>query len=199
MPNLKKKPPWFNFQNDVFNTLSMLLINCCNFKVRHVACVSLMFNQRDLYGNNYIKMWHRLFDAFENSQNLPHACEYKHQQKLTNQVGALSILGEWGMVFNNTSNVVTIHFLVSQLCALFCNLCGLLEPADVGNLTYLFDSRLHMVQNEMEKFCNFIDVPNYRETLATTHSHLRNTLKTKSLSSKQVEIVNSLLNIFDHC
>lgn len=45
-----------------------------------------MFNRRELYGNNYVKMWHRLFDAFENAQNLPHICEYKHQQKLVNQV-----------------------------------------------------------------------------------------------------------------
>jgi len=47
-----------------------------------------MYNRRDLYGNNYSKMWHRLFDAFENAQNLPHICEYKHQQKLINQVCA---------------------------------------------------------------------------------------------------------------
>jgi len=51
-----------------------------------------MYNRRDLYGNNYSKMWHRLFDAFENSQNLPHICEYKHQQKLINQVCTKSIL-----------------------------------------------------------------------------------------------------------
>jgi len=75
-----------HFQNNVFNTLSTLIVNCCNFKVRHVACSSLMYNRRDLYGNNYSKMWHRLFDAFENAQNLPHICEYKHQQKLINQV-----------------------------------------------------------------------------------------------------------------
>lgn len=70
----------------MFNTLSTLITNCCNFKVRHVACSSLMFNQRELYGINYMKMWHRLFDAFENAQNLPRVCEHKHQQKLINQV-----------------------------------------------------------------------------------------------------------------
>ncbi|XP_025195470.1 uncharacterized protein LOC112594729 isoform X2 [Melanaphis sacchari] len=152
---------------NIFNTLSTLIINCCNFKVRHVACSSLMYNRRDLYGNNYSKMWHRLFDAFENSQNLPHICEYKHQQKLIN-----------------------------QLCALFCNLCNLLELSDIGGLTYLFDSRLHVIQNEMEKFCNFNDIPNYSEMLAATHNHLHNMLKTKQLTSKQEEIINNLLNVF---
>ncbi|KAL4096554.1 hypothetical protein QTP88_021483 [Uroleucon formosanum] len=154
-------------KNNVFNTLSTLIINCCNFKVRHVACSSLMYNRRDLYGNNYSKIWHRLFDAFENSQNLPHICEYKHQQKLIN-----------------------------QLCALFCNLCNLLEPSDISGLTYLFDSRLHVIQNEMEKFCNLNDIPNYSEMLAATHNHLHNMLKTKQLTSKQEEIVNSLLKLF---
>ncbi|XP_050056639.1 uncharacterized protein LOC114126962 isoform X3 [Aphis gossypii] len=154
-------------RNNVFNTLSTLIINCCNFKVRHVACSSLMYNHRDLYGNNYSKMWHRLFDAFENAQNLPHICEYKHQQKLIN-----------------------------QLCAAFCNLCNLLEPSDISGLTYLFDSRLHVIQNAMEKFCNFNDIPNYSEMLAAAHNHLHNMLKTKQLTSKQEEIVKSLLNVF---
>lgn len=154
-------------RNNVFNTLSTLIINCCNFKVRHVACSSLMYNHRDLYGNNYSKMWHRLFDAFENAQNLPHICEYKHQQKLIN-----------------------------QLCAAFCNLCNLLEPSDISGLTYLFDSRLHVIQNEMEKFCNLNNIPNYSEMLAAAHNHLHNMLKTKQLTSKQEEIVKSLLNVF---
>lgn len=78
----------------------------------------------------------------------------------------------------------------------FCNLCRLLEPTDISNLTYLFDSRLHVIQNEMEKFCNLIDSPNYSETLVATHNHLQNMLKTKQLSSKQVENINNLLNIF---
>ncbi|KAL5242408.1 hypothetical protein ACI65C_009818 [Semiaphis heraclei] len=156
-------------RNNVFNTLSTLIVNCCNFKVRHVACSSLMYNRRDLYGNNYSKMWHRLFDAFENAQNLPHICEYKHQQKLIN-----------------------------QLCASFCNLCNLLEPSDISSLTYLFDSRLHVIQNEMEKFCNLNDIPNNSEMLAATHNHLHDMLKTKQLTSKQEEIVNSLLNMFDN-
>lgn len=80
----------------------------------------------------------------------------------------------------------------------FCNLCRLLELTDISNLTYLFDSRLHVIQNEMEKFCNLIDSPNYSETLAATHNHLKNMLKNKQLSSKQVENVNSLLNIFSN-
>jgi len=81
----------------------------------------------------------------------------------------------------------------------FCTLCGFLEPTDIGNLTYLFDSRLHVIQNEMDKFSNSIDILNYSEMLAATHSHLRNMLKTKQLTSKQIEIVNSLLNIFYNC
>jgi len=50
----------------------------------------------------------------------------------------------------------------------------------------------------MEKFCNSNDIPNYSEMLAATHSHLQNMLKTKQLTSKQEEIVNSLLNMFDN-
>lgn len=61
---------------------------------------------------------------------------------------------------------------------------------------YLFDSRLHVIQNEMEKFCNSSDISNYSEILASTHNNLDTILKTKQLTSKQVEIVNSLLNIF---
>lgn len=48
----------------------------------------------------------------------------------------------------------------------------------------------------MEKFCNFNDIPNYSETLAETHNHLHNMLKTQQLTSKQIEIVNNLLNLF---
>lgn len=92
-----------------------------------------------------------------------------------------------------------ILFLL-QLCVSFCNLCCLLEPVDVSNLTYLFDSRLHVIQIEMAKFCNLIDIPNYSETtLASTHNHLNNLLKTKQLTSKQFEIINSLLNILNSC
>jgi hypothetical protein len=86
--------------------------------------------------------------------------------------------------------------LFFQLCASFCNLCNLLEPSDISGLTYLFDSRLHVIQNEMEKFCNLNDIPNYSEMLAATHNHLHNMLKTKQLTSKQEEIVNNLVNVF---
>lgn len=91
-----------------------------------------------------------------------------------------------------------ILFLL-QLCVSFCNLCCLLESVDVSNLTYLFDSRLHVIQIEMAKFCNLIDIPNYSETLASAHNHLNNLLKTKQLTSKQFEIINSLLNILNSC
>lgn len=50
----------------------------------------------------------------------------------------------------------------------------------------------------MEKFFNLNDIPNYSEMLAATHNHLLNMLKGKQLTSKQEEIVNSLLNIFDN-
>lgn len=83
-----------------------------------------------------------------------------------------------------------------QLCSSFCNLCRFLEPADISNLMYLFESRLHLIQNEMEKFCNLTDVPNNLDMLTAAHKNLHNLLKTKQLSSKQVEIVNDLLNVF---
>jgi len=50
----------------------------------------------------------------------------------------------------------------------------------------------------MEKFCNLNDIPNNSEMLAATHNHLHDMLKTKQLTSKQEEIVNSLLNMFDN-
>lgn len=77
-------------------------------------------------------------------------------------------------------------------------MCNLLEPSDISNLTYLFDSRLHVIQNEMENFCNLNDIPHNSEMLAATHNHLHDMLKTKQLTSKQEEIVNSLLNMFDN-
>jgi hypothetical protein len=48
----------------------------------------------------------------------------------------------------------------------------------------------------MEKFCNLIDVPNNLDMLTAAHKNLYNLLKTKQLSSKQIEIVNDLLNVF---
>lgn len=81
----------------------------------------------------------------------------------------------------------------------FCTLCRFLEPTDIGNLTYLFDSRLHVIKIEMEKFSNSIDIPNYSEMLTAMHNHLCNMLMAKQLTSKQVEIVNSLLKIFNNC
>lgn len=97
------------------------------------------------------------------------------------------------------NNIFLNYNFFFQLCALFCNLCRFLEPTDISNLTYLFESRLHIIQNKMETFCNSIDVPNYSEMLATTHKHLHNILMNKQLTSKQVEIVNNLLNIFYNC
>ncbi|XP_050535616.1 uncharacterized protein LOC126902414 isoform X2 [Daktulosphaira vitifoliae] len=155
------------FKNNIFNTLSILLINCSNFKVRQLACSSLTFSQRELYGTNFIKMWHRIFDAFENAQNLPHVCEYKHKQKLTN-----------------------------QLCETFCNLCRLLEPMDIGNLTDLLNSRLYLVQEEMNKYCNSLEIPNFSEKLVVTHNNLQYLLKCTQLNYKQKEAVQNLLNIF---
>ncbi|XP_050436068.1 uncharacterized protein LOC126842896 [Adelges cooleyi] len=156
-------------QNDIFNTLSTLIVSCSNFKVRHVACSSLMFDRRELYGVNYLKMWHRLFDAFENAQNLPHICEYKHKEKLMN-----------------------------QLCASFCNLCRLLESSDISNLADLFDSRLHLAREEIDKYYNSLDVTNCSIQLSTTHNNLQNLLKQPRLTAKQIETVRHLLSIFNY-
>lgn len=54
-----------------------------------MACSSLIYKRQDLYDNYYNWMWNGLFDAFENSKNLPNVREYKHQQKLINQVCAI--------------------------------------------------------------------------------------------------------------
>jgi len=69
----------------------------------------------------------------------------------------------------------------------------LLEPSDISGSTNLFDSRLNVIQNEMKKFCNSNDIPNYSEMLAATHNHLHNILKTKQLTSKQEKNLKQLI------
>lgn len=66
----------------------------------------------------------------------------------------------------------------------------------MGNLTDLLDSRLHIVQEEMDKFCNSLEVPNFSEKLAATHTNLQYLLTCIQLNSKQRETVKNVLNIF---
>lgn len=71
----------------VFNTLTELVVNFRNFKVRINAALALASPKtRNLYGQYYIITWKTLLRALENSQYMEDFSEYKHRDHLIEQV-----------------------------------------------------------------------------------------------------------------
>lgn len=82
-----------NFQMNVFDALSKLIVSCSNFKVRKAAANALsVVTIREYYGDRIKTILPALLKALENSQNLPEFSEYKHQQNLIDQVCSGSLV-----------------------------------------------------------------------------------------------------------
>lgn len=85
--NLFISKPDFNWQKNVFDTLSFTTINNVNFKVRITASGALQkIENRQFYGNNFIPIWKSLILAMEQSEALVDFNEYNHRDNLQEQL-----------------------------------------------------------------------------------------------------------------
>lgn len=81
----------FCFQNTVFITLTKLVQDVPNFKVRiHAALALSVPSSREQYGSFYIVTWIALLNGLDNSENMEDFSEYKHRDNLLDQVLLLS-------------------------------------------------------------------------------------------------------------
>ncbi|KAF7272429.1 hypothetical protein GWI33_014777 [Rhynchophorus ferrugineus] len=75
------------WQSSVFTTLTELVVNFKNFKVRINAALALASpNSRSHYGPYFVPIWTYLLKALENSQHMDNFTEYKHRDNLIEQI-----------------------------------------------------------------------------------------------------------------
>lgn len=71
----------------MFQTLTSLVVNFRNFKVRINAAAALATPvSRAMYGTHFVTIWDGLMNGLDNSQTMEDFNEYKHQDNLVNQV-----------------------------------------------------------------------------------------------------------------
>ena len=76
----------------MFNTLTKLVQDVRNFKVRiHAALALSVPSSREQYGSFYSMSWIALLNGLDNSENMEDFSEYKHRDNLLDQVPLLGI------------------------------------------------------------------------------------------------------------
>lgn len=75
------------FQQNVFETLSTVIADGTNFKVRINGAAALAIpDQRTQYGKYFFSMWRSLSIALYQANHLTDFCEYNHRDNLLDQV-----------------------------------------------------------------------------------------------------------------
>ncbi|XP_044253365.1 HEAT repeat-containing protein 6 [Tribolium madens] len=76
-----------NWQEKIFHSLSDLVVNFRNFKVRINAALALSSpHKREFYGQFYQPVWISLMKGLETSENVADFNEYKHRDNLVEQI-----------------------------------------------------------------------------------------------------------------
>lgn len=71
----------------VFTTLTEIIVNCANFKVRINGAIALATPaKREFYGKYYLNVWSALSIALFQANQLTDFNEYNHRDNLLNQV-----------------------------------------------------------------------------------------------------------------
>lgn len=101
------------FQQHVFVTLSRLIIECTNFKVRINGAAALAVpNKRVYYGKHFFEVWRALSTALYQANNLSDFNEYNHRDNLLDQVRLL-FFGDNHFQFQAESIAITIKSFFS--------------------------------------------------------------------------------------
>lgn len=82
----------FNWQNIVYPSLTKLIKNCSNFKVRINAAIALgVPSKREHYEKYFHVIWTALLEALQQSDHMIDYNEYQHRDNLVEQVHGIYI------------------------------------------------------------------------------------------------------------
>ncbi|KAJ9596932.1 hypothetical protein L9F63_012057 [Diploptera punctata] len=159
----------FSWQNAVFTTLSKLVQDFRNFKVRINAALALCVPScREYYGTYYISVWSALLNALDNSQNMEDFSEYKHRDNL-----------------------------LDQICLTLSHLASVATRDDLVLLHDVLTFHLDTLQNHLLKFHERV-VPEKANALSSAASHAASLLQLPGLTSNQHSAAALLTSIFLH-